>query len=139
YVEASGRNQEPARRFTTADGLASNIVTHLAVANGTVWAACVDIYDPVRKIWGPGGLCKLDARTGRWERVQQIDGQPVRWVTLLQAIGNELWVGYREGEGILGDRIVYSMGLYPDEYRPRASKLVLSRLQNGRWTRFVRV
>ena len=134
---ASGKPGQPARPHTAKDGLAGNIVTHLAVANGALWAACVAIFDPDKKEWGVGGLCRFDANRGRWQRVQ-IGGQPVRWVTLLQAVGDELWVGYREGTGVAGDRVDYGKGLYPDHYRPRTSAVVLARLKGGKWTRFAR-
>ena len=80
------------------------------VTGGTVWAACVDIYDPGKKDWGSGGLCRFNSKSGQWERLDRIGGRPVRWVTLLQAIGDELWVGYCEGEGVVGDHITYGMG-----------------------------
>jgi hypothetical protein len=136
-LEASGKPGVPSRRFTVKDGLASNIVTHLAVFDGTLWASCVDIYDPEKKAWGPGGLCRYDDRRGRWQRVE-VDGRPVRWATLLQVAGDELWVGYREGEGVVGDRVAYGKGVYADHYRPRVTAVVLARLKGGKWTRFSR-
>ena len=136
-LEASARPGQPARRYTVKDGLAGNIVTHLAVAKDTLWAACVDIFDPEKGEWGAGGLCRFDAERGRWQRVR-IDGRPVRWVTLLQTVGDELWVGYREGTGVAGDRVAYGKGLYPDHYRPRTDAVVLARLKGGKWTRFAR-
>ncbi|MHC4718771.1 MAG: hypothetical protein ACYS5V_17545 [Planctomycetota bacterium] len=139
YLEAApadGVGQ--AARYTTADGLASNIVTHLAVADGRLWAACVDIYDPRNKRWGPGGLCRFDAKAGRWRRVQKIDGVEPRWVTLLQAVGDTLWVGFREGEGVAGDKVSYGMGLYPGWYRPVTKRVVLARLAGGKWRTFAR-
>jgi len=57
------------RRFATADGLAGNVVSKLVVAGGMLWALCVDIYDSENKEWGPGGLCRFDPRTDRWEHV----------------------------------------------------------------------
>lgn len=125
-------------RYTTEDGLASNIVTHLAVAEGKLWAACVDIYDTEKKQWGPGGLCLFDPKTGRWRRIEKIAGRGVRWVTLLQTAGGALWVGFRTGSGIAGDTVAYGMGLYPGDYRPQAKEIVLARLAGGEWTTFVR-
>jgi hypothetical protein len=138
YLEMRPLNGGATRCFTTKDGLASNLISHLAVADGTVWAACVDIWDPEKKAWGPGGLCRYNAQASRWERVDQIDGKPVRWVTLLQAVGDELWIGYREGEGVEGDTIAYGMGVYPGEYRPVVTAVILARLKNGRFTRYLR-
>jgi hypothetical protein len=138
YLEASGKPGEGPRRYTTKDGLAGNVVTHLVAADGSLWAACVDVYDPVKKAWGPGGLCRFDAKTARWQRIDKIDGRSVRWVTLLQTVGSELWVGFREGDGVEGDRVAYGMGLYPEQYRPKATALVLARLQGGKWTSFSR-
>jgi hypothetical protein len=125
------------RRYTVKDGLASNIITHLAVADGSLWAACVDIYDPAKGQGDVGGLCRFDPRRQRWERVQ-IEGRPVRWVTLLQAAGDELWVGYREGRDVTGDIVAYGKGLYPGHYRPLTSAVVLARLKGGKWTRYAR-
>ena len=67
----------------------------------------------------------FDTEKGRWQRVDRIDGRKVRWVTLLQAVGDSLWVGFREGEGVADDKIVYGMGLYPGHYRPVATAVVL--------------
>ncbi len=136
HLEAGPLPGEPARRHTVKDGLASNVVTHLAAHGERLWAACADIYDPDKGAWGPGGLCRLD-RGGRWHRVQ-IDGRPVRWVTLLESVGDELWVGYREGDGVAGDVVTYGKGLYPDHYRPRTTAVVLARLKGGKWSRFAR-
>jgi hypothetical protein len=138
YVERGAAGDRPARRFTMANGLASNIVVQMAVASGTLWAACADIYDPQQRQWGAGGLCQFDPKTERWRRINAINGWPVRWVTLLQAVGDDLWVGLREGEGVAGDSIVFGMGIYPEHYRPNATALVLARLSGGRWTRFTR-
>lgn len=138
YVEADfGRGTQP-KRFAIEDGLASNIVTHFAVAGGSLWAACVDIYDPEREQWGPGGLCRLNPKAARWERINSIDGRQVRWVTFLETMDDELWIGFREGTGIAGDRIVYGMGLYPGIYRPVTKSVVLARLFGGKWTSFAR-
>ncbi|MCY2987288.1 MAG: hypothetical protein NTY19_05400, partial [Planctomycetota bacterium] len=57
YVEVLESGQPP-KRFTAADGLASNIVTHLVVHEGSRWAACVDIDDRQSKTWEKGGLCR---------------------------------------------------------------------------------
>ncbi len=138
YVEAGFGRGAPPRRFTIEDGLASNIVTHFAVAGGSMWAACVDIYDPEREQWGLGGLCRFNSKTSRWERINSIDGRQVRWVTFLETMGDELWIGFREGTGIAGDRIVYGMGLYPGIYRPVTKSVVLARLSGGKWTSFAR-
>ena len=138
YVEADPGDGQPPKRFTTADGLAGNIVTHLVAHGDALWAACVDIYDPKAEKWGPGGLCRYDKKTGRWQRIEQIAGRPVRWVTLLQAVGDELWVGFREGKGVVGDKVAFGMGLYPGIYRPKASAIVLARLSGGEWTSFAR-
>jgi len=132
YVQAAALDGG-ARRFTSDDGLAGNIVSHLVAAQGTLWAACVDIYDPKRKEWGVGGLCRFDPARSRWEHIEKIEDRPVRWVTLLQAVHDELWVGFRMGEGVAGDRVIYGMGLYPGEYRPKATALVLARLKDGEW------
>jgi hypothetical protein len=136
HVERAGRDAGPVIRFTVADGLASNIVTHLVPAQGTLWAACVDIYDPDKKAWGPGGLCRY--RDGAWRRVEQIGGRPVRWVTLLQALDDEVWVGFRQGSDVAGNEVVYGMGLYPGIYRPKATAVVLARLKDGQWTLYDR-
>lgn len=138
YLEADPGGGAAPRRFTTADGLTSNIVTHLAVCGDSLWAACVDIYDMETKKWGPGGLCRYDQRANRWQRISQIDGRPVRWVTLLQAIGDELWVGFREGEGVAGEEVTFGMGLYPGMYRPETASIVLACLAGGRWRSFSR-
>jgi hypothetical protein len=138
YVEVDRLGNAAPQRFTTADGLASNIVTHLAPCGDSLYAACVDIYDPAAKKWGLGGLCRYDKSAGRWQRIDQIDGRRVRWVTLLQAIGDELWVAFREGDGVTGEKVVFGMGLYPGMYRPKATAIVLSRLADGKWTTFAR-
>ncbi len=122
------------RRYTTGDGLAGNIVSHLVVSGRTLWAACVDVYDEDRKVWGPGGLCRYDARADRWIHVKTVNDKPVGWVTLLEAHGDELWVGFREGQGITGEKIMYGMGLYPGLYRPKVTAIVLARLKDGKWT-----
>jgi hypothetical protein len=130
--------EDQTKRYTVRDGLASNIVTHLAAHEGALWAACVDIYEPEKKRWGVGGLCRYDAGRDRWEKVARIDGRPVRWVTLLQTVGDELWAGFREGQGVEGDRVTYGKGLYPGDYRPKTTAIVLARLKNGRWRTFSR-
>ena len=137
-IEADSGRGAPLKRFTIDDGLASNIVTHLAVANGSLWAACVDIYDTEREQWGLGGLCRYDPKTSYWEQIECIDGCQARWVTFLETMDDELWVGFREGTGIAGDRIVYGMGLYPGIYRPETKSVVLARLSGGKWTSFAR-
>jgi len=137
FVEAAAPGGETVR-YTVAQGLASNIVTHLVVAEGTLWAACVDIYDQGKKEWAPGGLCRFDAKAGRWERVETVAGRPVRWATLLQAAGRELWVGFREGDGLAGDEIHLSMGASYGRYRPVAQAVVLARCAEGQWTAWAR-
>ena len=129
---------ERTRRYTMSDGLAGNIVTHLAAAGGVLWAACVDIWDDEKKAWGTGGLCRYDAGKDRWVRVETVAGRAVRWVTLLAAVGDDLWVGFREGKDLEGDRVVYGMGLYPGHYRPRTTAVVLARLSGGRWSAWSR-
>ena len=126
------------RRYTTADGLAGNIVTHLAAGAGGVWAACRDIWDDASKDWGLGGLCRYDAAKDRWMQVQRIAGRPVRHVTLLQAVGGDLWVGFREGAGVVGDTVFFGMGMAVGHYRPRATAIVLARLRDGKWTAWSR-
>lgn len=138
YLESISNATGETNRFTTADGLAGNILTHLVPFGDSLWAACVDIYDPQAQRWGAGGLCRFDKRVGRWQRVNEIAGHPVRWVTLLQTVGNELWVGFREGRGVAGDQILFGMGLYPGIYRPETSALVLARLKDGAWSAFAR-
>jgi len=141
YLDASSRlscieavGKDWARPYTTTDGLAGNIVSRLVVSGGTLWAACVDIYDDEKKAWGPGGLCRYDARNDWWIHVKTVNGKPVRWVTLLEAHGDELWVGFREGQGIVGEKIVHGMGLSPGLYRPKVTAIVLARLKNSKWT-----
>jgi len=126
-------------RYTMKEGLASNLVTHLAAADGRLWAACVDIYDPARQDWGAGGLSCFDPKTEKWSRVDKIKGRPVRWVTLLQTVGEDLWAGFREGSGVVDDKVAYGMGLYPGQYRPVATAIVLARLSKGKWTVFSRL
>ena len=138
YINSVPDSGGQTRRFTTADGLASNIVTHMVVHNDTLWAACVDIFDQKASRWGLGGLCRYDEKSRRWERVEKIDGHPVRWVTLLMTVDDDLWVGFREGEGVEGDSVIFGKGLYPGTYRPKATSLVLARLAGGRWTTLTR-
>jgi hypothetical protein len=138
YVEAQLADGQPATRFTTADGLAGNIVTHLLACGDSLWAACVDIYDPETKQWGPGGLCRFDKSSHRWQRVDRVDGRPVRWVTAMAAIDGQLWIGFREGQGVAGDQVAFGMGLYPDFYRPKTTGIVVARLAEGRWTSYAR-
>ena len=138
YLETVSAGDGKRRRFTTADGLAGNIVTDLVACEGSLWAACVDIFEPKTKKWGPGGLCRYDEKTKRWKHLKQIDGRPVRWVTLLREIDGELWVGFREGDSVVGDKVAFGMGLYPGGYRPKATAIVLARLKDGKWTSFKR-
>lgn len=138
YVEAVDNKTAKSIRYAMEQGLAGNIVTHLVIADGTLWAACVDIYDPGAESWGPGGLCRFNAGSNRWEKITSIDGHPVRWVTLLQTAGDELWVGFREGSGVEGDNIAYGMGLYPGCYRPKTTAVVIACLKNGEWQTFSR-
>jgi hypothetical protein len=128
----------PTVRYTMQEGLASNLVTHMAVADGKLWTACVDIYAPDRKDWGPGGLSCYDPKTRKWSPVEKVNGRPVRWVTLLQTVGEDLWVGFREGGGVADDSVIYGMGLYPGQYRPVATAVTLARLSQGTWTVFSR-
>ena len=125
-------------RYTVADGLAGNIVSKLVVADGMLWALCVDIYDSGRWEWGPGGLSHFDLQTGRWQTVKAINGRPARWITLLQSVDDELWVGFREGTGLAEERLAYGMMTYRGEYRPRVETLVLAHLLDGAWTSFTR-
>jgi hypothetical protein len=139
FLESRSKNGSgKAVRYTTKEGLASNLITHLAVAEGKLWAACVDIYDPDKKAWGPGGLCCYDPKTSAWMRVKTVAGKPVRWVTLLQTIGDDLWIGFREGDGVAGDSVRYGMGLYPDQYRPMTTSITLALFSKGNWTAFSR-
>lgn len=131
FVEAQGTRKP--RRYTMEDGLPSNIVSHLVVGCGGLWAACGDIWDEGKNAWGPGGLCRFDPARDRWVRVERIAGRPVRWVTLLQPVGDELWVGFRAGSGVAGDKIVYGMFAIGGLYRPRATEIVLARLRGGKW------
>jgi hypothetical protein len=137
-VERGGAAPEEGRTYTTQDGLASNIVTKFAAADGKLWAACVDIYDYANQAWGPGGLCWFDEKKDRWARLDRIEGHPVRFVSLLESIGDELWVGFREGSGVEGDTIIYGMGIYVGDYRPKTMAIVIARLKDGEWTVFSR-
>jgi hypothetical protein len=132
YVESAEEGKE-AVRYTKADGMAGNIVTHLAPHGGKLYAASVDIYDADRKRWKTGGLSAYDPKLGRWRKIRGIAGRPVRFVTLLRTVGEDLWVGYREGAGATGSKIVLGMGLYPGNYRPEAKRIVLARLRDGEW------
>ncbi len=136
YLQGAA-GQRP-RRYTMADGLASNIVTRLVASQGYLWAGCVDIYEPDKNRWGPGGLSRFDPKTSQWETIKAIEGHPVRWVTLLESVGDELWVGFREGSGVAGDKVYYGMGISADIYRPKATAMILARLSAGKWTVFVR-
>lgn len=127
-----------ARRYTVADGLAGNIVTHLAAGAGGLWAACMDVWDDAKKDWGLGGLCRYDPAKDRWVQVHRIAGRPVRHVTLLQAVGGDLWVGFREGAGVVGDTIFFGMGMAVGHYRPRATAIVLARLRDGKYAAWSR-
>lgn len=138
YLEATPSGGGAARRYTMKDGLASNMVTHFAQAEGTLWVSCVDIYDKAKSAWGPGGLCRYDAAADRWARVDAVAGHPVRWVTLLQAVGDELWIGFVEGDGIEGDSVGYGMGIYPGHYQPTIKAVALARLKGGKWDVFTR-
>ena len=75
YVEVDVVPGQPPKRFTTADGLASNLVTHFVVHDGSLWAACVDIYDPQSRRWEQGGFCRYDRAHGRWQRIERIGGR----------------------------------------------------------------
>jgi hypothetical protein len=139
---ASGDPAEAAKqvvRYTMAEGLAGNIVTQFAAADGKLWAASVDIYDPRANAWGAGGLSWFDPKVKRWQQLYEIDGRPVRWVTLLQTVGNDLWVGFLEGSEVEGDTIFFGQGgVNTGTYRPVAAKLVLARLSGGKWASFTR-
>jgi hypothetical protein len=134
YVEAAPDAGGQPKRYTMADGLASNIVTHLVAAQGTLWAACPDIYDPNARAWGPGGLCRYLPGEDRWQRIDKIGDHAVRWVTVLEARGEDLWAAFREGDGVEGDRLWFGMGVYMDVYRPRTRAVVVARLSGGQWT-----
>ena len=139
WVEALSGDGTVSRTYTTLDGLPSNMVTHFAASRGVLWAACVDIYDREKDAWGPGGLCRYDEAKDRWERIDAIEGRLARWVTLLQGIDDELWVGFREGSGVDGDAIGYGRGgPEPGDYRPKVTAMVLARLREGIWTVFSR-
>lgn len=138
FVEAAPNGGGPPVRYTRTDGLAGNIVTHLAAAGGSLWAACADIYDPEKEAWGAGGLSRFDPQAGRWERVAAVGGRPVRWVTLLEAAGDDLWIGFREGDGVAGDKIYFGMGIYVGRYQPLTRAVALARLAGGQWTVFAR-
>jgi hypothetical protein len=133
YLKVGESTNPPARRYTIADGLASNIVSKFAVADGILWAVCVDMFDEEKGEWGPGGLCQYSPGRDRWTRVESIAGHPVRWVTLLETIGDELWVAFREGHGIDGEKIFYGMGIHLKEYRPNITAITLARLKHDRW------
>lgn len=135
YIKANAAGQE-SKRYTMSDGLASNIVTRLAVSQGFLWANCVDVYEPEKESWGPGGLSRFDPKTNNWEHVKTIEGHPVRWITLMETIGDELWIGFREGEGVEGDKIYYGMGVSAEIYRPKTSAILLARFSKGKWTVF---
>jgi hypothetical protein len=141
FVEAAAPGGQ-AVRYTEAEGLPGNIVTHLAAAQGTLWAACADIYDAEKGAWGTGGLARFDERAGCWQRIAAVDGHAVRWVTLLQAVGDDLWIGFREAEdeceGVTGDHIFFGMGIYVGQYRPNVRSISLARLSGGKWTVFPR-
>ena len=138
HIEVGDDRQSPVKRYTADDGLASNIVTHLAVCQGTLWAACADIYDPAKKEWGPGGLCRYDPKSDRWQRIDTVDGRPVRWITLLQAIDDELWVGFREGDGLVSDDIERGPRVDIPRYVPHVKGIVLARLSGDKWTSYSR-
>jgi hypothetical protein len=135
YIQADMSGQE-SKRYTMSDGLASNIVTRLVASHGFLWASCVDIYQPDKKNWGPGGLSRFDPKTNRWEHIKTIEGHPVRWITLMETAGDDLWIGFREGNGVDGDKINYGMGVSVDIYRPKASSILLARFSKGKWTVF---
>lgn len=141
FVEAAAPGGQ-AVRYTEAEGLPGNIVTHLAAAQGALWAACADIYDTQEGVWGHGGLARFDENAGRWQRIAAVDGHTVRWVTLLEAVGDDLWIGFREAEdeceGVSGDDIYFGMGMYVGQYRPNVRSIVLARLSGGKWTVFPR-
>ena len=135
YMQADSSGQE-SKRYTMTDGLASNIVTRLVASQGFLWASCVDIYEPEKKNWGPGGLSRFDPKTNRWEHIKTIEGHQVRWITLMETIGDDLWIGFREGNGVEGDKISYGMGVSVDIYRPKTSAILLARFSKGKWTVF---
>lgn len=137
YLQADAPGQRT-RRYTMSSGLASNIVTRLVTSQGSLWASCADIYEPKRDRWDSGGLSRFDPKTNRWEHVKTIKGHSVRWITLMETIGDELWIGFREGNEVEGDKIYYGMGIRVGIYRPKTSAIVLARLAKGRWTVFVK-
>ncbi len=134
YLEATSTDGADKRRYTIEDGLASNLVSLLAAADDTLWAACVDIYDHDIDDWGPGGLCRWDAKKDKWVRQTHVNGLPVRFVTMLQPEGKDLWVGFRLGGGIEGDFIHQGMGTYAGDYGPFVDRIAVARLSEGRWT-----
>ncbi len=152
YLETKPKGGGAAVHHTMKECLASNIITHLVVAEGKLWAACVDIYDPDKKEWGPGGLCVFDPKVARWQRIDRIDDRPVRWVTLMQTVGDSLWVAFREGDGVEGDytRIEHGKGDgiphgkneiphgKPGQYGPVTKTVVLARLAGGKWKAYAR-
>ena len=133
YLERNAGGQTT--RFTREQGLPGNLVAHLAVAGGIVWAGCVDVYNDETKTWTEGGLCFFDEAQGRWREAPAIENRRIRFVTGLQTIGDDLYVLYREGEGMAGHEINYGMSIYPGDYRPVTSSIVLSRRdKDGKWT-----
>jgi hypothetical protein len=137
YLQADAPEQK-SRRYKMSDGLASNIVTRLIPSQGYLWAVCVDIYEPEKDRWGPGGLSRFDLKTNRWEHVKTINGYSIRWVTLMETIGDDLWIGFREGNGIEGDKINYGMGVSAGIYRPKTSAILLARFAKDKWTVFLK-
>jgi len=122
-------------RFTREQGLSGNLVAHLAVAGGVLWAGCVDVYNNELKTWTDGGLCFFDEKAGRWQEAPAIENRRIRFVTGLQTIGDDLYVLHREGVGVAGDEIGYGMGVFPGDYRPVTTSIVVSRRdKDGKWT-----
>jgi hypothetical protein len=133
YVERSAGGLT--NRFTREQGLSGNLVAHLAVAGGVLWAGCVDVYNNELKTWADGGLCFFDEKAGRWQEAPAIENRRIRFVTGLQTIGDDLYVLHREGVGVAGDEIGYGMGVFPGDYRPVTTSIVVSRRdKDGKWT-----
>ena len=132
-MQADMKGKE-SKHYSMSDGLASNIVTRLVATRGFLWASCVDIYEPEKENWGPGGLSRFDPKKNSWEHIKTIEGHPVRWITLMETVGDDLWIGFREGNGVEGDKISYGMGVSVDIYRPKTSAILLARFSKGKWT-----
>jgi len=139
YVEAKSNDGSPPKRYHMEDGLAGNIRDASGRRRRASLAACVDIWDSDKKNWGAGGLCCYDPAAGRWQRINMISGRPVRWVSLLETAGDALWVAFREGSGLAGDRLEVgnSQGRgWSGIYRPLTTRVILARYAAGVWSSF---